>query len=84
MKYLEAPEIIGTIDEINSDADEKNHGDRVIGIQCRKERKESQDDAAIDIDVRDFPRKGSNLVVRVQLKDLMLALTCAALNHQEP
>lgn len=80
MKYPNNPEVIATLETVDSDGEISYIGDKVVGIQVRQSGRER--DGMVDIDVRDFGKKHLNLVIRISYPELMAALACAALNAE--
>ena len=80
MKYPNNPEVIATLETIDKDGDDHYIGDKIIGIQVRQSGRER--DGMVDLDIRDFNKRGDNLIVRIPYPELMAALACAALNAE--
>ena len=80
MKYPSNPEVIATLETIDKDCDDHYIGDKIIGIQVRQSGRER--DGMVDLDIRDFNKRGDNLIVRIPYPELMAALACAALNAE--
>ncbi len=75
MSYPNNPEVIATVETIDTEGENAYLGDRIVGIQVRTDKQWT--DGVVDIDVRKFDRKGGNLVLRIALPELMAALSRA-------
>lgn len=82
MKYYETPEIIAHVRTVDQNGDDHLNGDKVAGIQVLFDDGNHREGTA-QIDVREFGKKGENLVIEVPLSDLMAALTTATLNRED-
>ena len=80
MKYPSTPELIGAVEEIDKNGDINPIGDKIVGISVYREKNNL--DGRVDIDVREMKKSHSNLVIRLQLPELMAALSCATLNAE--
>ncbi len=79
MSYPNNPEVIATVETIDTEGESTYLGDRIVGIQVRTDKQWV--DGVVDLDVREFDRKrDSNLVLRIALPELMAALSRATLN----
>jgi hypothetical protein len=79
MKYPNNPEVIATLETIDNDCNDTYIGDRIIATQVRQVK---GDAGMVDIDIRDYPKRGTNLIVRIPYPELMAALASAALNAE--
>ncbi len=78
MSYPNNPEVIATIETIDTNGNDNRLGDRIVGVQVRTDKQWV--DGVVDLDVREFDRKRGNLVLRIALPELMAALSRATLN----
>lgn len=78
MRYPNCPEVIATVETVDADGNDSLIGDRVLGIQVRQSSGDR--DGIVDLDLREFGPKHLNLVIRIGLPELMVALSCATLN----
>lgn len=78
-KYANCPEVISTVKEITKDGSDNLIGDKVTGIQVQVDEKEKP--AYVQIYIRDL-KKGSSMVVEIELSELVSALSLASLNAE--
>jgi hypothetical protein len=78
MKYPGNPEIIADIQSIDTEGEAESYGDKIIGISVEIGKNINQT-GEVTFDVRDFYKKEA-LTIRVQLADLLLAISSATLH----
>lgn len=81
MKYPSTPEVIATVTGLNKYGEETNYGDVITGISVAIES--ASRDGEVTIDLRDV-FKNESLIIRLQLPELMAALTSAILHSERP
>lgn len=78
-KYANCTEVISTVKEITKDGSDNLIGDKVTGIQVQVDEKEKP--AYVQIYILDL-KKGSSMVVEIELSELVSALSLASLNAE--
>ena len=76
-KYRSAPEVIASLRTVDELGNDNPIGDKVTGVSVS--RNEQNGDGVVIIDVREFKR-GSNLLIEIELQELSAALAMATLN----
>ena len=78
-KYSGSPELIARVRLNNLDGEDVYAESRITGIQVMQYKQSLA--GIVQIDVRDF-KKGTNLIVEMELPELMAALSVATLNAE--
>lgn len=77
MYYKNNPEVVSSVAIVDADGEEFSYGDLVTGIQVMSS---NNNPAHVQLDIRRFEHKGTNLVIEIPLQEFVVALSMATLN----
>lgn len=82
MRYPANPELVVSTEIIDQEGDGRLNSDRVAAIAVSIGNKMDQN-GQLQLEIRDYPKKGEILVIRASLPDVMAAITSATLNRED-
>ena len=80
MKYYSTPQVVGRLRIVDSDGNDFYLADKIVTVAGTKDDGGSFE-GTISIDIPDYPKKGSNLVLDVSLPEILAAIGVAAINR---
>ena len=77
MKFKDCPEIICTVEAVDTEGNDNSLGDKIIGVSIRMDKQTPE--GLVTIDVREFSKK-HNVCLRIPYRELISAIGDAAIN----